>query len=135
MTGGDSKERSFGAVGMLTLAVAAVAVVLMTPRTSPIVEIALVIVPVSAVVVALMAWRMVWGEGKKRQYMLTRERRKLTASGLFAFLAIAVGALMTMMQPGNPILALAFLVAAVQINALFESTRPRPAVAAGEIPT
>jgi hypothetical protein len=133
MASGDSKERSLGAIGMLTLAVAAVAVVLMTPRTSAIVEIALVMVPVSAVVIGAMAWRMIWGEGKKRRYVLTRERRKLMASGLFAFLAIAVSALMTMTQPGNPILALGFLVAAAQINALFEGTRPRTAVAASEI--
>ena len=95
---------------------------------------ALVMVPVSAVVIGAMAWRMVWGEGKKRRYVLTRERRKLMASGLFAFLAIAVGALMTIMQPGNPILALGFPVAAAQINALFEGTRLGRTVAA-EIPT
>jgi len=114
---------------MLALAIGAVAVVLAVPRTHAIVEVALVVVPVSAVVIAVMAWRMVWGEGKKRQYVLTRERRKLVAAGLFAFVAIAAGALMTMMQPGNPILALGCIVVAGQVNALFVSRAPGREVA------
>ncbi|MFF1252691.1 hypothetical protein ACFVYC_09375 [Pseudarthrobacter sp. NPDC058329] len=124
MTSSDSKERSLGAVSMLALAIGAVAVVLAVPRTHAINEVALVMALVSAVVIAVMAWRMVWGSGKKRQYVLTRERRKLVAAGLFAFVAIAAGALMTMMQPGNPILALGFIIVAGQVNALFVSPAP-----------
>lgn len=59
MTSSDSKERSLGAVSMLALAIGAVAVVSAVPRTHAIVEVALVMVPVSAVVIAVMAWRMV----------------------------------------------------------------------------
>jgi hypothetical protein len=124
MTSRDSRERALGAVGQLGLAIAAVAVVLVIPRTNPIVEVALVMVLVSAVVIAAMAWRLVWGEGKKRQYVLTRERRKLIAAGLFAFLAIAAGLLMTIVQPGNPILALVCVVVAGQLNALFTTRAP-----------
>lgn len=129
MTSSDSKERSIGAVSMLALAICAVAVVLAVPRTHSIVEVALVMVLVSAVVIAVMAWRMVWGNGKKRQYVLTRERRKLVAAGLFAFVAITAGALMTMLQPGNPILALGFIIVAGQVNALFVSRAPSKAAA------
>lgn len=50
-----SNERSLGAISMLALALGAVAVVLVTPRTSALVEIALVVVPVSAVVIVGMA--------------------------------------------------------------------------------
>jgi amino acid transporter len=124
MTGSDSKERALGAVSQLLLAIGAVAVVLAIPRTNAIVEVALVMVLVSAVVIAVMAWRLVWGEGKKRQHALTRDRRKLIAAGLFAFVAIAAGVLVTVMQPGNPILALVCVVVAGQVNALFTSRAP-----------
>ena len=111
----DSKERPLGAVRMLALAIVAVAVVLVTPRTSALVESALVMLPVTAVVIAIMAWRMVWGEGKKFQYVLTRERRTLLAAGLFAFVAIGTGALKTVMQSGKPMLALGCIVVAGQL--------------------
>ena len=100
------------------------------PGQTPLVEIALVMVPVTAVVVAVLAWRIIWGQGKKRQYVLSRERRKWVAYGLFALAAIVVGAVLTMMQPGNPALAFGFIAAAAQINALFEGLQPEGAVAA-----
>jgi hypothetical protein len=129
MTSSDSKERYLGAVSMLVLAVGAIAVVLAVPRTHAIVDLALVMVLMSAVVIAVMASRMVWGKGKKRQSVLTRERRKLVAAGLFAFVVIAAGALMTLMQPGNPMLALGCIVVAGQVNALFVSRAPSKAAA------
>lgn len=90
---------------------------------------ALASVLVSAAVIAVLAWRMVWGEGKKRQYVLTRERRTLVAAGLFSFVAIAAGALMTLMQPGNPMLAIGCIVVAGQVNGLFVSRAPSGAAA------
>ncbi|MFC9336464.1 MULTISPECIES: hypothetical protein [Arthrobacter] len=124
MTSSDGKERALGAVSQLLLAFLAVDVVLAIPRTNAIVEVALVMIPVSAVVIVVMAWRLVWGEGKKRRYVLTRDRRKLIAAALFAFAAIAAGLLMTVMQPGNPILALVCVVVAGQVNALFSTRAP-----------
>ncbi|MFE4835916.1 hypothetical protein ACFRAU_14705 [Arthrobacter sp. NPDC056691] len=133
MTSSDTNERALGAVGQLALAIVAVAVVLATTRTNAIVEVALVMVLISAIVIGAMAWRTVWGEGKKRQYVLTRDRRKLIASGVIAFVAVAAGLLMTMMQPENPILALVCVAVAGQVNALFTSRAPRRVAAVNRV--